>query len=43
VGDHAIVYQQALINDERPDLPILDTTWLEGKSQGGLILVVPAR
>jgi hypothetical protein len=43
VGDHAIVYQQALVSDDDPDLPILDTTWVEGKSTGGLILVVPAR
>lgn len=43
LGAHVIVYQNALINDEQPDLPILDTTWVDGKSMGGLLLVVPAR
>ena len=40
-GDHAIVYEQALINDEDPDMPLFDNVWLEGKTRGQLLLVLP--
>lgn len=42
-GDHVIIYEQALVDDDQPALPILDTTWIEGKTRGELNLVVPAR
>lgn len=43
IGDHAIVYQQALVDDEDPDMPIFDNVWIEGRTEGQLLLVLPAR
>lgn len=43
VGDHVVIYDQTLVDDNQPDLPLLQTTWIEGKSMGELLLVTEGR
>lgn len=42
-ADHVVVYDQTLVDDNQPDLPLLQTTWIEGRSMGELLLVTPAQ
>jgi hypothetical protein len=40
VGDHVVVYDVTLHDDEHPDLPLVQSAWVEGTSMNGQLLFV---